>query len=120
MADTITRGVQQAGETRTYWVVYDDGSIGTIETTTGGGEDPALDKPGLFVTEAVYLLQRAEMDTTRQARLEAIREEENTGMRLDYEALLAAGIPAATAERLSGYEAPDTATAAPGEARRRT
>jgi hypothetical protein len=107
MTDTITRGVQQAGETRTHWAVYDDGSIGTIEIT--GGDDPVLDKPGEFVTEAVYLLRRAEMDTARQVRLEAIRLEEADGMLADYEALVAAGIPAATAGRLSGHQDPQPA-----------
>lgn len=89
----------------TYWVLYDDGSASRIESTNG---EPVLTSPGRLVTEAEYQARVEELEAANAAEIEAIQAEEENRRREDYEALLAAGVPDATARRLSGYQGEGT------------
>ncbi|WP_327123600.1 hypothetical protein [Streptomyces sp. NBC_01727] len=96
-------GVQPVAEPVTYWVLYDEGSSGRIESTTG---EPTLTSPGRLVTEAEYQARVDELTAANEAHVAEIEAADKERQRQDYEALVAAGLPAETAARLSGYEVP--------------
>lgn len=89
---------------QTHWVIYDDGSTGRIELSTSDGP-PVLTKAGRFVTEAAYTERLGHMHAAREARLAAEQAAQEADAHDDYNALVASGIPDATARRLSGYQA---------------
>lgn len=87
--------------TTTYYVIYDDGSIDII--TTSGSTQPALSKPGHFVTadeyEAAWLvLRQGQYDSTL-----ASLETNVTNAKAVRDGYVALGLPVATADMLSGY-----------------
>lgn len=91
-------------EEKTFYVLYDDGSIGRIVTDTG--TEPVLPKPGRIVTEAEY---RSALDAHAQTRAQRIADEqaaETAAKQAAYEALVEVGVPAASAEQISGYRPP--------------
>ncbi|WP_326817852.1 hypothetical protein OIE61_29195 [Streptomyces sp. NBC_01762] len=101
-------GIQPVAEPVTYWVLYDDGSSGRTESTTG---EPTLTSPGRLVTEAEYQARVDELKAANDAYVAEIQAEDEARQRQDFEALVASGLPDATARRLSGYEGqPDTET----------
>lgn len=111
----IVNGVPQDAEDSdavTYWVIYDDGSIGKIETTGG---PPTLPKPGRFVTEEEYRERAEELDAAHREHLERLRREEEARTWADFKALLDAGVPEETARRLSGYTGPVEGPEDPGD-----
>jgi hypothetical protein len=88
-------------EEQSFYYLYPDGSVGA-RTVIGVDE--------VTHPDGVVLLSREEYDTRlaaieaqREADAAEIRQREETERRTDYEALLAAGIPEATARRLSGH-----------------
>ncbi|MGC4947690.1 hypothetical protein ACLQ2N_16030 [Streptomyces sp. DT224] len=85
----------------TYWVLYDDGSVGRIESTTG---EPELNQPGHFVTEAEYQQRVAELEAANAEWIAEQQAADVARQREDYLALIEAGVPETTARRLSGYE----------------
>ncbi|MFD5788560.1 hypothetical protein ACFWH1_18300 [Streptomyces sp. NPDC127037] len=93
-----------APEPVTYWVLYDDGSAGRIESTSG---EPVLNRPGRLVTEAEYQQRIAELEAANAAWIAEQQAADTARQREDYLALRAAGVPEATARRLSGYEGED-------------
>ncbi|MTE20264.1 hypothetical protein F0L17_14330 [Streptomyces sp. TRM43335] len=91
-----------ASDEQTYYVIYDDGSVGRIVTDTG--TEPDLAKAGRFVSQAEYQAAVDALDAEReqqQAEEEAMRSAQ---AKADYEALVAAGVPEDTAARMSGYD----------------
>lgn len=91
-------------EATTYYVLYDDGSASLITSTTD--EEPPLAKPGQFVDRATYETRAAELRELREDHAAALQAADQQRAQEDYDALLAAGIPEATARRLSGYTPP--------------
>ncbi|MFB7496102.1 hypothetical protein ACFC09_15645 [Streptomyces sp. NPDC056161] len=89
------------------WAQYEDGSLGAVTVT--GGELPALARPGRYIPHDEYQLLIAEMTATRNARLEAMGEEEAARQTREYNDLTKAGITEETARRLSGYTGPGAA-----------
>lgn len=92
------------GQMVTYWVIYDDGSTGKIDTDTGGA--PELLRPGRLVTEDEYMAQVQAVREQQAEHLEDLLDGEAAQQVEDYQALLAAGVPEATARRMSGYTGP--------------
>lgn len=95
-------GTQTIPATTRHYVLYEDGSAGLIETNSG--DTPTLTKPGRTVSEEEY---RSHLNGLVEQRAEYLAgllagDEERT--RGDFEALTAAGIPDATARRMSGYQ----------------
>lgn len=88
----------------TYWILYEDGSAGRVQTTTG--EEPILTKPGRFVDEAEYTAVFDALRAANEAHVAQLQAEDEQRTREDYEALRAAGVPEATARRMSGYTGP--------------
>ncbi|MFJ8143262.1 hypothetical protein [Streptomyces sp. NPDC096013] len=101
---TPAYGAVGAETTSTYWVVYDDGSAGLIETTDE--EAPLLSRPGRLVTQQEYQARLDELTAhTATHRAEQAAAEAQQA-RDDYTALIALGAPDATARRMSGYTGP--------------
>lgn len=68
------------------------------------GPAPVPTPPGATVlTEAQYNTQHASMLASNDAHWANVKSQEDAGMEADYNALIAAGIPAASAARLSGH-----------------
>ncbi|GGQ50221.1 hypothetical protein GCM10010250_22280 [Streptomyces althioticus] len=92
-------------EAATFYVVYDDGSASVMTTTTG--EEPPLAKPGAFVSREEYEERQDAIKAARDEYVAGLQAEDERRTREDYEALIASGVPEATARRLSGYTGPD-------------
>ncbi|MEU1852936.1 hypothetical protein ABZ499_27635 [Streptomyces sp. NPDC019990] len=77
-------------------------------TVTGDqAELPALPEGATPLTEAEYADALADVEAQRHAYVEQLAQEAEANQKADYQALRAAGIPEATARRLSGYSGPD-------------
>lgn len=100
-------GTQVAGETAEYFAILDDGSVRRMTVTNG--TEPVLSKPGRWVTEEEYKERLAEIQTVRD-RARADQEAQDRARTWeDYQALRAAGVPEASARRMSGYKGEDEA-----------
>lgn len=88
----------------TVYAKYDDGSIDQISYS--GDTLPPLSKPGHYIEKAEYDVLAAEMEAANQAYLDELRRQEQEAVHADYLALRAAGVPEATARRLTGYTGP--------------
>lgn len=88
-------------EATTYYVLFEDGSASLMTSTTG--EEPPLAKPGRFVDREEYETRKGEIRAAREAHVADLQAEDEQRTREDYEALIATGVPEATARRLSGY-----------------
>lgn len=85
----------------TFYYKYPDESVG-VRTVVGVEE--VTHPPGVtLITAEDYQTRLAEIEAQRQADEAATRASEQSQRAEDYEALLAAGIPEATARRLSGH-----------------
>ncbi|MFF4829832.1 hypothetical protein ACFY20_44665 [Streptomyces sp. NPDC001312] len=91
-----------------HFVLYDDGALGLIETISE--ERPRLSKPGRFLTEEQYQDRHLAWEVGVADRVDALQAEDAARTLGDYQALIDAGIVAATARRLSGYEGPEPDT----------
>ncbi|MGW3971213.1 hypothetical protein ACWEFD_18175 [Streptomyces ardesiacus] len=88
-------------EATTYYVLFEDGSVSLMTSTTG--EMPALGKPGRSVSREEYETRQAEIRAAREKYVADLQAEDDRRTREDYEALISSGVPEATARRLSGY-----------------
>lgn len=94
-------GAQPIAATRKLYVLYEDGSTGLMETSV---EEPRLPKPGRFVSEAEHATRLSELRAGTGVRLAELVAGDEERTRADFDALTGAGLPEATARRLSGYE----------------
>ncbi|WP_037870683.1 hypothetical protein [Streptomyces sp. SPB074] len=101
---TAPTPVDVDAESRTFWVLYEDGSAGRIQAVTGGDAPPVLAKPGRVVTEEEHTAYVAKLATRRDTHLAEERSRAQARCQEDYEALRTAGVPEATARRMSGHE----------------
>lgn len=108
----MTTAVDPETET-VFYVLFEDGSVSRMTSTTG--EAPPLAKPGRFVDQAEYDARYAELQAARAEYLAQLQAEDERRTREDYLALRAAGVPEATARRLSGYEGEDVEPASDQE-----
>ncbi|MDX3069794.1 hypothetical protein PV518_48070 [Streptomyces sp. ND04-05B] len=86
----------------TYYVIYEDGSLGRIDTDGEG--QPPLAKPGRFVDAATYGARSEELAAQHAQHVADLQAADEARTKADYDALIEAGIPEATARRLSGYQ----------------
>ncbi|MET9462957.1 hypothetical protein ABZY05_49720 [Streptomyces canus] len=99
-------------EQETRFVLFPDGVLGRM--VVGAGLDPELPEGAKFVTEEVYEELRAVMREQHDTRVAEMLAAEKDARRQQYEDLVAAKIPEATARALSGHGGPlddDTALA---------
>ena len=83
------------------------GSVSELETSAAEDEDVPLPEGAELISAEEYAQALAAIQEAN-ARLVAEQEQQiNAAAKEDYEALLAQGIPEATARRLSGYIPPE-------------
>ncbi|MGA5202808.1 hypothetical protein [Streptomyces variegatus] len=85
---------------------------GVLASRTVTGDDPQapqLPEGATPLTEAEYADALADVQAQHAAHVQQLTQEAETNQSADYEALRAAGIPEATARRLSGYTGTDGA-----------
>lgn len=89
-------------ESVSFYAVYDDGSIGQLRVPAGAPE-PVLSKPGRLVDEEEFqdALDAIKAEAAQQAAADDAAR--RALAKADYDALVAAGIPDASARRLSGH-----------------
>lgn len=87
---------------------HDGGAVSRHEVL---GEDVEIPAPegATEITEAQYSAVLAKLKKNRQKRVDGLIQADGARALEDFEALRAAGIPDATARRLSGYIEPDGA-----------
>jgi len=85
--------------------VMDDGSVRVVEY--GDGVAPAPVTGGRAVTEAEYTSALAAIQQANAEQASQVQATETANAKADYDALIAAGLPAATARRLSNYTPED-------------
>ncbi|MEU0059081.1 hypothetical protein [Streptomyces sp. NPDC006334] len=83
-----------------------NGGLGQMEWT-GGEVAPDLPEGATELTAAQYAAAYALWEQARADRLAADAAARAQAAQADYDALIAAGIPDATAQRLSGHTPPD-------------
>ncbi|WP_327421697.1 hypothetical protein OG763_14230 [Streptomyces sp. NBC_01230] len=103
MADASVLDEQPAGEPRTYWVLYEDGALARIEAI---GDEVKVPEGGQLLTEEEYEQRLQQWQEANDAHVAELKAADQARQTEDYEALLAAGLPEATAARLAGYEPP--------------
>ncbi|MBC9729248.1 hypothetical protein [Streptomyces sp. TRM68367] len=87
----------------TLYALLDNGGVYATSWEQGQPGSQALPSPGRIVTQDEYQARLDEINAANGQRVvdaEAARQHE---ARADYDALIGAGIPAATAQRLTGY-----------------
>ncbi|MER6978892.1 hypothetical protein [Streptomyces carpinensis] len=92
----------QHAERRTFYVQYEDGSAGLIETTSE--EPPLLSKPGAFINEDAYMELRRVWEVATAELVDALQAADLDRLLKDFRALLDLGIPVESARRLTGYD----------------
>jgi hypothetical protein len=101
---TMMPGAQPIAETHTYYVQYDNGALGRIETSE---ETPVLTRPGQLISEEEYQTLLAAVKAARQEHLDDLMNAEASQKQEDYQALRLLLVPEATARRLSGWTGED-------------
>ncbi|WP_413808098.1 hypothetical protein [Streptomyces sp. OE57] len=92
-------------EATVFYVIFQDGSTGLIETTSG--EEPLLSKPGRLVTAEEYETARADIQAAVESSRAAILQAETAAAQAAYGELRTAGLSDAVARTLSGYQGPE-------------
>ncbi|MER5904331.1 hypothetical protein ABT150_30225 [Streptomyces mirabilis] len=88
-------------EPGTRYIRFPDGVLGRI--TVVGDLEPELPDGAKYVTQEVYEELRAELREQHDTRVAEMLATEKDARRQQYEDLVAAGIPEATARALSGH-----------------
>ncbi|MBC9729246.1 hypothetical protein [Streptomyces sp. TRM68367] len=89
-----------AGTQQTFYYEFPDGTVQELVTTDADPQHPA---DATLLTEEEYNAKRAAIEQAQAQHRADIQAQEAAESQDDYQALLAAGIPDATARRLSGY-----------------
>ncbi|MEZ3180828.1 hypothetical protein KYY02_19670 [Streptomyces pimonensis] len=89
---------------KTFYYLYPDGSVG--ERTVSGVDEVTHPEGVVLLSREEYETRLAEIQAQRDAEAEATRQAELEQKRADYEALIALGLPPATASRITGYYPP--------------
>ncbi|MGY5034348.1 hypothetical protein ACWC9U_26525 [Streptomyces sp. 900116325] len=105
MADTSAPEEQPTAAPRTYWVLYENGVIARIEAT---GNEVQAPEGGQLLTQEEYEQRLQQWQEANDAHVAELKAADRARQTEDYEALVAAGLPEATAARLAGYEPPQT------------
>lgn len=89
---------------KTIYLKFADGHIGTITSTVWDDADVPCPEDAEQLEEAVYADLKAEMDAAAALAAEAAAEADRAQQKGDYDALVALGLPAEMAQRLSGWQ----------------
>ena len=93
---------------QTYYYKFPDGSV-SVRTVAFDGVvvDPVPPAGAVAITAAVYNTLLAGLELATRQFVEQLQQAEQLQAAGDFAALIAAGIPPATARRLSGYTVTD-------------
>lgn len=88
---------------QTYYYQFADGSVSvrTIGVSAGVVVEPQPPQGAVAIPAAVYETARAELEQASEVLLATLRDADQQRITEDYEALMAAGIPPATAQRMT-------------------
>ena len=89
-----------------FYVIYEDGSVEVLTVTGDPDAEPVLSKPGRIASKIEYDQYLAVLEEQHAIYLAEIAAREQQVLKADYDALIAAGIPEATARRITGYTGP--------------
>jgi len=92
--------------TVTFFIIYEDGSVETQTLPDEPGAEPVLSKPGRNAGEIEYNQFLARIEQQNALWFTETQAREQQLLKADYDALIAAGIPEATARRITGYSGP--------------
>lgn len=85
-----------------------DGVLASRKTTGDTEEPQPLPDGATALTEEEYEAALLDVEAARQEHAEELVATDEANQRADYDALVATGVPEATARRLSGYTGPGT------------
>lgn len=93
-------------ETVTFYLIYEDGSVESQTVPDVPGVAAFLSKPGRVAGKVEYDQYLAKLEEQHAIWLSETHAREQQVKKDDYDALIVAGIPDATARRITGYEGP--------------
>lgn len=93
-------------DTTTFYIIYDDGSVEAQTVPDVPGVQAVLSKPGRVSGKIEYDQYRARLEEQAAIWLAETQAREQQVRKDDYDALIIAGIPEATARRITGYTGP--------------
>jgi len=97
--------MSEAG-TVTFYIIYEDGSVEAQTLPDVPGAEPVLSKPGRVSGKIEYDQYLARLNEQNNIWFSETLAREQQLLKADYDALIAAGIPEATARRITGYTGP--------------
>jgi hypothetical protein len=82
------------------------GALISRQVTGDAAEEPALPEGATLLTPTEYAAALDDIKAERQEHAQQLTEADEAAQLADYQALRTAGIPEATARRMSGYTGP--------------
>lgn len=95
-----------APEPVTFFIIYDDGSIEQQDVEGVDSPEPTLSKPGRVAGQIEYEQYRLRLEEQNKIWIAETDARQQAVQKVDYDGLILAGIPDATARRLTGYTGP--------------
>lgn len=92
--------------TVTFYVIYEDGSVEEQILPDTSGVEPVLSKPGRVSGQIEYEQYKTRIEELNRIWLAETNARQQAIQKVDYDGLILAGIPDATARRLTGYTGP--------------
>lgn len=89
-----------------FYVIYEDGSLEVLTVIGDANAEPVLNKPGRIASKIEYDQYLRVLEEQHAIYLAEMAAREQQLLKADYDALIAAGIPEATARRITGYTGP--------------
>lgn len=89
-----------------FYVIYEDGTLEVLTVVGDPDAEPVLNKPGRIASKIEYDQYLRILEEQHAIYLAEIAAREQQLLKADYDALIAAGIPEATARRITGYTGP--------------
>lgn len=89
-----------------FYVIYEDGSLEVLTVVGDANAEPVLNKPGRIASKIEYDQYLRVLEEQHAIYLAEMAAREQQLLKADYDALIAAGIPEATARRITGYNGP--------------
>lgn len=93
---------------KTFYYRYDSGALEELTVTVADEDEQVPAPPGATeISREEYEQEFAALEAANEERAAEQRAQEEAAKKAAYEALIAAGIPEASAQQLSGYRPPE-------------
>ncbi|WP_327594718.1 hypothetical protein [Streptomyces chartreusis] len=106
-------GVRPIAELVDLYVIYEDGTPAHLQVPEGA--EPALSRPGRFVSAEEYGQRLDELNVASTAYVARLHEQDEERTRTDYLELRRTGVRHESASRMSGYTGPAVEPAEEGQ-----